>query len=80
MDTLTGKVGCVCASTCVCGATCVCPCHAALLIPLLSLKVEESRTELERVVQECERSRVEHEQQISDLASTLQMYQVCIRT
>lgn len=43
----------------------------------LPLKVEECTAEVERVVQERERSRVEHEQQISDLASTLQMYQVC---
>ena len=40
------------------------------------LQVEECRAEVERVVHEHERSRVEHEQQIADLASTLQMYQV----
>ena len=55
----------------------LCLCLAALFVLLsLPLKVEEWRAEVERVVQECERSRVEHEQQIADLANTLQMYQV----
>ena len=57
----------------------LCPCLSALFVlPCLPLKVEECRAEVEQVVRECERSRVEHEQQIADLANTLQMYQVSV--
>ena len=57
----------------------LCPCLSALFVlPCLPLKVEECRAEVEQVVRECERSGVEHEQQIADLANTLQMYQVSV--